>query len=110
MPLRSGRDNAVHYREKPKITVRAHINCLRGGNAVIENMREGVEYDLYYVEIRSFLCDLWSMLRTPSVGFVGKNAYNLSFPPTMFGDPAQFLEISTGFHEIRAPARIKCAA
>jgi len=64
----------ARHRVLPGITGWAQINGHRGGKT-IEEMRERLEYDVYYIENWSLFLDLWILVKTVAVVPWGKNAY-----------------------------------
>ena len=63
------------HRVKPGITGWAQINGFRGATEDIEQMRQRVNYDLYYIDHWSMWLDIKIILRTIIHGFRGENAY-----------------------------------
>lgn len=55
----------ARHRVKPGITGWAQINGWRGETDTVEKIQRRVEHDLYYIENRSLLLDLYILLRTP---------------------------------------------
>ncbi|MEM5314221.1 undecaprenyl-phosphate glucose phosphotransferase [Paraburkholderia sp. JHI869] len=68
-------DYIQRYRVKPGITGWAQVNGFRGETDQLEKMASRVEYDLYYLNNRSFALDIQIVLRTIVHGFVSKHAY-----------------------------------
>lgn len=68
-------DYIQRYRVKPGITGWAQVNGFRGETDQLEKMASRVEYDLYYLNNRSFALDIQIVLRTMVHGFVSKQAY-----------------------------------
>ena len=68
-------DYLARHRVKPGITGWAQINGLRGETQTLDQMRQRVAHDLYYIENWSLALDLRIILRTIAVGFVHPNAY-----------------------------------
>ncbi|CAG9238484.1 UDP-glucose:undecaprenyl-phosphate glucose-1-phosphate transferase [Paraburkholderia tropica] len=68
-------DYIQRYRAKPGITGWAQVNGFRGETDQLEKMASRVEYDLYYLNNRSFALDIQIVLRTMVHGFVSKQAY-----------------------------------
>jgi Undecaprenyl-phosphate glucose phosphotransferase len=62
-------------RVKPGITGWAQVNGWRGTTNTLEEIRQRVEYDLYYIENWSSWLDLKIVLRTAVKGFSNGNAY-----------------------------------
>jgi putative colanic acid biosynthesis UDP-glucose lipid carrier transferase len=66
----------IRHKVKPGITGWAQINGLRGETDTLEKMMARVEYDLEYIRNWSLTLDLWIILKTFKVVFVGdKNAF-----------------------------------
>ena len=63
-------DHRRRLRVKPGLTGLQQIRC-RGSRSMQKRMR----YDLYYIENRSLLIDLWILLKTVNVVIRGKDAY-----------------------------------
>jgi lipopolysaccharide/colanic/teichoic acid biosynthesis glycosyltransferase len=56
---------AHRHRVKPGLTGWAQINGSRGATETAEQVRQRIEYDLYYIENWSILFDLKILLHTP---------------------------------------------
>jgi putative colanic acid biosynthesis UDP-glucose lipid carrier transferase len=65
----------LRHKVKPGITGWAQVNGLRGETQTVDQMRERVEYDLYYINNWSLWFDLKIIVMTFVKGFVHKNAY-----------------------------------
>lgn len=73
-------DEIIHgyssrHKVKPGITGWAQVNGARGETETPEQMKERVEYDVYYIENWSLLFDLLILLKTFTVVISQKNAY-----------------------------------
>ena len=68
-------DYASRHRVKPGITGWAQINGWRGPTETIEQIKNRVAYDLYYINNWSFGFDLLILVKTVFVGFFGKNSF-----------------------------------
>ena len=62
-------------RVRPGITGWAQVNGFRGGVEEDEQIRQRVNYDLWYIENWSILFDIRILLMTPFVGMINHNAY-----------------------------------
>ena len=65
---------AQRHRVKPGITGWAQVNGARGATTTLDQMRNRVEYDLFYIENWSIWLDLSILLRTPFC-LSGENAF-----------------------------------
>lgn len=65
----------ARQRVRPGITGWAQVNGFRGGIEDEADIRNRVDYDLWYIENWSFLLDLRILVMTLFVGFVNRNAY-----------------------------------
>jgi len=63
------------HRVKPGITGWAQVNGLRGRTTTVEQMRQRVEYDVYYIENWSPWLDARIIIRTAVFGWHQRNAY-----------------------------------
>lgn len=73
-------DEIIHgyssrHKVKPGITGWAQVNGARGETETPEQMKERVEYDVYYIENWSLIFDLLILLKTFTVVLSQKNAY-----------------------------------
>lgn len=59
---------------KPGITGWAQVNDHRGPTQTLEDMRERLDCDLYYIDNWSIWLDIWIIATTPFVAIVHKNA------------------------------------
>ena len=66
---------ALRHRVKPGITGWAQINGWRGPTETIEQIKNRVAYDLYYINNWSFGFDVLILVKTVFVGFFGKNSF-----------------------------------
>jgi Undecaprenyl-phosphate glucose phosphotransferase len=66
---------SVRHKVKPGVTGWAQVNGWRGTIDSVEQLRNRVEFDIYYLENWSLLFDLKIIALTLFKGFVGKNAY-----------------------------------
>ena len=66
---------AGRHRVRPGITGWAQVNGWRGPAETIEQIKNRVSCDLYYIENWSFGLDAVILLKTVLGGFCGKNAY-----------------------------------
>lgn len=75
---RAGHEVIAEYaqrnRVRPGITGWAQINGSRGATATIEQLKQRVEYDLFYIENWSLWMDVKILLRTP-FSMSGENAF-----------------------------------
>jgi Undecaprenyl-phosphate glucose phosphotransferase len=65
----------ARHRVKPGITGWAQVNGWRGETQTVEQLRNRVEHDLYYIENWSLGFDVLIVLRTLVTGFINRNAY-----------------------------------
>jgi exopolysaccharide biosynthesis polyprenyl glycosylphosphotransferase len=65
---------AQRYRMKPGITGWAQIHGARGATSTVEQLRQRVTFDLYYIEHWSLWLDFKILIRTPFC-MVGKNVF-----------------------------------
>jgi Undecaprenyl-phosphate glucose phosphotransferase len=65
---------AQRYRMKPGITGWAQIHGARGATSTVEQLRQRVAFDLYYIEHWSLWLDLRILARTP-LCMAGKNVF-----------------------------------
>lgn len=63
------------HRVKPGITGWAQVNGCRGETRSVDDMRQRIEHDLYYIDNWSLLFDLRIIVRTLFVGFANSKAY-----------------------------------
>ena len=68
-------DYASRHRVKPGITGWAQINGWRGPTETIEQIKNRVAHDLYYIDNWSLGLDFLILVKTVFVGFFGKNAF-----------------------------------
>lgn len=68
-------DYYARNRMLPGMTGWAQINGLRGSVETPQQLRERVNYDLWYIENWSVLLDLRILLLTPFMGLIHRNAY-----------------------------------
>ncbi len=66
---------ALRHRVKPGITGWAQINGWRGPTEAIEQIKNRVACDLYYINNWSLSFDLVILVKTVFVGFFGKNSF-----------------------------------
>ena len=66
---------ASRHRVKPGITGWAQINGWRGPTEAIEQIKNRVAFDLYYINNWSLGFDLLILVKTVFVGFFGKNSF-----------------------------------
>jgi putative colanic acid biosynthesis UDP-glucose lipid carrier transferase len=69
------REYMSRFRVKPGITGWAQVNGWRGPTNTIEQIRQRVAYDRYYIENLTFWLDLQILLRTSIKGFNDYNAF-----------------------------------
>lgn len=65
----------ARHRVKPGITGWAQIHGLRGETHTIDQMKQRLQYDLYYIENWSIMLDLRILLMTPVTVLSLRNAY-----------------------------------
>ena len=66
----------IRHKVKPGITGWAQVNGLRGETDTLDKMAARIEYDLEYIRNWSVMLDLWIILRTVKVVFIGdRNAF-----------------------------------
>jgi len=65
----------LRHRVKPGVTGWAQVHGLRGQTKTVEQMRQRVEFDLYYIEHWSLWLDLYIIARTATIVLVDRNAY-----------------------------------
>jgi putative colanic acid biosynthesis UDP-glucose lipid carrier transferase len=63
------------HRVKPGITGWAQVNACRGETRTREQLRQRMQYDLYYIENWSIWLDLEILLRTLPAVLRGRGAY-----------------------------------
>jgi putative colanic acid biosynthesis UDP-glucose lipid carrier transferase len=63
------------HRVKPGITGWAQVNGFRGETQALDDMRQRIEYDLFYIDHWSLLFDIRIIFRTLFVGFAHSKAY-----------------------------------
>lgn len=68
-------DYASRHRVKPGITGWAQINGWRGPTETIEQIKNCVAHDLYYIDNWSIGFDILILVKTAFVGFFGENAF-----------------------------------
>jgi Undecaprenyl-phosphate glucose phosphotransferase len=68
-------DYASRHRVKPGITGWAQVNGWRGPTETVEQIRQRVEHDIYYIDNWSMLLDARILWRTMLHGFVHGNAF-----------------------------------
>ena len=69
------RNYADRHRVKPGLTGWAQVNGSRGEVATLEQARQRIELDLYYIENWSFWLDMQILLRTAIILFADDKAY-----------------------------------
>lgn len=65
----------ARHRVRPGITGWAQVNGYRGGVEDAAQIRDRVDFDLWYIENWSILFDIKILLMTPFVGLINRNAY-----------------------------------
>ena len=66
----------IRHKVKPGITGWAQVNGLRGETDTLDKMAARIEYDLEYIRNWSVMLDLWIILKTVKVVFIGdRNAF-----------------------------------
>jgi len=66
---------ALRHRVKPGITGWAQVNGWRGETRTLEDIRQRVRHDLYYIENWTLALDLKILLMTPFKGLVGSKVF-----------------------------------